>query len=62
MTKNLTISIPDDLKAEMDKYHEVNWDEVARNAIKSYIKIRQAHDKIYIDFMGDLFTEADKNW
>lgn len=34
---NLTLSIPPELKAEMEKFPEVNWFEVARNSIKQKI-------------------------
>ena len=30
---NLTLSIPDDLKAKMSDFPEINWSEVARQAI-----------------------------
>ena len=30
---NLTLSIPDDLKAKMSRFPEINWSEVARQAI-----------------------------
>ena len=36
---NLTLSIPDDLKKEMDDLPEINWSEVARGAIKKRIDI-----------------------
>ena len=31
---NITLSVPDELKAEMDKFPEINWSEVARTSIK----------------------------
>ena len=30
---NMTLSIPTDLKAKMDRFKEINWSEVARQAI-----------------------------
>lgn len=30
---NLTLSIPEDLKKEMDSMPEINWSEIARKAI-----------------------------
>jgi hypothetical protein len=36
MTK-IKISMPPELKAEMDKFPEINWSEVARNSIKQKI-------------------------
>lgn len=35
----ITLSVPEDLKHEMDEAREINWSEVARAAIK--IKISQ---------------------
>lgn len=33
----MTFSIPDELKAEMDKIEEVSWSKVATNAIRGYL-------------------------
>lgn len=39
---NLTISIPDELKEQMDKqFPEANWSQISRNAIQQYIAARQ---------------------
>jgi len=38
---NVTISVPDELKTEMDKFPEVSWSEICRNAIGSYIQSRK---------------------
>lgn len=35
----ITLSVPDDLKREMDESREINWSEVAREAIR--VKIAQ---------------------
>jgi hypothetical protein len=40
MAKNITLAVPDDLVSKMDKFKEVNWSAVARDAIDSYIKRR----------------------
>ncbi|MFA5020071.1 MAG: hypothetical protein WC533_03145 [Candidatus Pacearchaeota archaeon] len=32
---NITLSIPDDLKKQMERFQEINWSEVARAAIKN---------------------------
>jgi hypothetical protein len=37
---NVTITVPDELKAEMDKLAEVSWSEICRNAISLYISQR----------------------
>jgi len=38
---NVTISVPDQLKAEMDTLSEVNWSEICRKAISRYIAQRK---------------------
>ena len=35
----LTLSIPDDLKAKMSRFPEVNWSEVARQAITEKVRV-----------------------
>jgi len=37
---NVTISVTEELKAEMDKLHEVSWSEICRKAISRYIAQR----------------------
>jgi len=34
---NITLSIPQELKEEMEKFPEINWSEVARDSIKKKI-------------------------
>jgi hypothetical protein len=36
---NLTLAIPDDLKAKMSRFPEINWSEVARQAIAEKTRI-----------------------
>ncbi len=36
---NLTLSIPDDLKAKMSHFPEINWSEVARQAIMEKTRV-----------------------
>lgn len=33
----ITLSVPEDLKRDMDELREINWSEVARAAIKSKV-------------------------
>ncbi|MFH1316812.1 MAG: hypothetical protein ABII01_04800 [Candidatus Woesearchaeota archaeon] len=33
----ITLSVPEDLKKDMDESKEINWSEVARTAIKSKV-------------------------
>ncbi|NIQ07373.1 MAG: hypothetical protein GWO20_17105 [Candidatus Korarchaeota archaeon] len=41
-----TIRIPKDLKNAMDKHKEINWSEVARQAIRSYLRTLEIAEKI----------------
>jgi hypothetical protein len=41
MAKNLTLALPDELYAEMEKLKEVNWSQVARNSIQQYLERRK---------------------
>lgn len=34
---SITLSVPEELKKEMDLFHEINWSAVARQAIKNRI-------------------------
>ena len=34
---NITLSVPEELKQEMDKFPEMNWSEIARAAIKQRV-------------------------
>jgi len=38
---NVTITVPEELKDKMDKYSEVSWSEICRNAISQYIAQRE---------------------
>ena len=44
MTKNLTLSLPDELDKSMNKFPEVNWSAVARDAIETYVRLREKPD------------------
>jgi len=37
---NITLSVPNDLKMEMDRFSEVSWSDVCRNAIRNYMESR----------------------
>lgn len=43
---NLTLAIPADLRAEMRKFAEINWSEVARQAIVEKIQTLEAMDRL----------------
>ena len=36
---NITLSVPEDTKKEMDSFPEMNWSEIARAAIKKRIEL-----------------------
>jgi len=35
---NFTVSLPEELKAEMDKFPDVNWSELTRKSIQNYLR------------------------
>jgi len=53
---SLTLSIPKEMKMEMEKFQEINWSAVAREAIKRNIAILKEMDKILAE---SEFTERD---
>ena len=38
---NLTLAIPDDLKVKMNRFPEINWSEVARQAIAEKTQVME---------------------
>ena len=40
---SLTLSIPEDLKKEMERFPEMNWSVIAREAIRQRIMILKTH-------------------
>jgi len=43
---NLTLAIPDDLKTKMKRFPEINWSEVARQAIAEKTRALEAMDRL----------------
>lgn len=43
---NMTIRIPEDLKKEIDNHPEINWSEVARQSMWTYIRKLEVAEKI----------------
>lgn len=43
---SITLSVPEELKEEMDMHPELNWSEVARQAIKQKILVIKKMDVI----------------
>ena len=44
---NLTLSIPDDLKAKMVRFPEINWSEVARQAIQEKTRVLEQMQQVF---------------
>ena len=47
---NMTLAIPADLKERMDHFREINWSEVARQAIRE--------KAIVLEKMNELFSKS----
>ncbi|MBI4450999.1 hypothetical protein HY642_03420 [Candidatus Woesearchaeota archaeon] len=43
---SITLAVPEQLKTEMDKHPELNWSEVARQAIREKVLILQRMDAL----------------
>ena len=43
---NITFSIPEDLKKEMEKFPEINWSEIARASIRKRLTILKEMNKM----------------
>lgn len=57
---NLTISVPEKLKAEMETLSEVNWSEICRNAISRYVTQRKnPTPNIELDLRNSRITHYD---
>ena len=54
MTKNITLSIDDNLAKKMDEMKEVNWSQVAREAFASYVATRNEPE------ISDIIKELTK--
>ncbi|TFG18843.1 MAG: hypothetical protein EU529_17015 [Promethearchaeota archaeon] len=48
---NITLSIPQGLKKEMEKFPEINWSEIARSSIKQKI--------IELNFLKELTMDSE---
>ena len=53
---SITLSVPEELKVEMDRHPEMNWSEIARQAIKEKMAILKKMD---ILLAKSKFTEKD---
>ena len=53
---NITLAVPEDIKREMEKFPEINWSAIAREAIKRRIILLRK----FKEFTKDSeFTEED---
>ena len=53
---NMTLAIPVDLKEKMDHFKEINWSEVARQAINQKVLFMEKMNKL---FSKSKLDEAD---
>lgn len=53
---SVTLSVPEDLKLEMDSHPELNWSEIARQAIKNKLDILKRMDSL---LANSKLTEQD---
>jgi hypothetical protein len=53
---NMTLAIPADLKEKMDHFKEINWSEVARQAINQKVTLMEKMNKL---FSKSKLDEAD---
>ncbi len=44
---NLTLAIPNDLKAKMGRFPEINWSEVARQAIAEKTRLLEQMQRLF---------------
>lgn len=53
---SLTLAVPEELKKEMDKRPEINWSEIAREAIRQRLLLLKEMDRL---LAKSELTEAD---
>lgn len=53
---SITLAVPQELKTEMDRHPEMNWSEVARQAIRERVQILHKMDKL---LSASKLTEQD---
>lgn len=52
---NITLAIPEDLKEKMDRFKEINWSEVARQAIREKTLLLERMNQM---FSGSTLDDA----
>ncbi|MBI2584185.1 MAG: hypothetical protein HYW25_05940 [Candidatus Aenigmarchaeota archaeon] len=53
---SITLSVPEELKEEMDRHPELNWSEVARQAIRERVILLKKMDRLLAE---SKLTEED---
>ncbi len=53
---SLTLSVPPELKSKMDEFPEMNWSEIARQAIRKRLELLRKMDEM---FANSELTEED---
>jgi len=53
---SITLSVPEELKSEMDSHPEMNWSEIARQAIRNKIALLKKMDALVAN---SEFTDRD---
>lgn len=53
---NITVSVDDELKEQMDEHPEINWSEVTRQAIQEKIEVLAVMDELTSE---STLTESD---
>ena len=53
---SITLSVPEEMKVEMDEHPELNWSEIARQAIKEKLTILKKMDLLLAE---SRLTEKD---
>ncbi len=58
-TVNVTLSVPVELKKEMDSFKEINWSEVMRNTLSEKLRRLELMKKLDELTAGSKLTEED---
>lgn len=57
---NITLAIPEDLKEKMDHFKEINWSEVARQAIREKtLLLERMNQMLSKSTLDDVLIEAN---
>jgi len=56
---SITLSVPKDLKKQMEKFAWLNWSALAREAFVKRMKQLEILDKFNEDFKNSALTDAD---